>query len=115
MNGNKNTELMRTLSSMIQQLHRIYGDMLTEVVLYGSYARGTQTDESDVDIAVILAEKPSKNATNAMIDCVSSYELACGKVLSVLDIEAEKYHQWKDTIPFYQNIQKEGILLWKAA
>ena len=112
---NKNKELMITLSNLIPQLCSIYGDMLTEVMLYGSYARGTQSDESDVDIAIFLTNKPSKNATSAMIDCVSSYELEYGKVLSVIDIEIGKYNQWKDTLPFYKNIQKEGIILWKAA
>lgn len=75
---------------------------------------GTQSDESDVDIALILVGKPEKNMTDAMIDCVSSYELVCGKVLSVIDIDLEKYSQWKDVLPFYKNIQKEGIVLWKA-
>ena len=115
MSLNKNKELMMTLSNLIPQLRSIYGDMLSEVILYGSYARGTQSDESDVDIAIFLTGTPSKIATNAMIDCVSLYELECGKVLSVIDIETRKYNQWKDTIPFYKNIQKEGIVLWKAA
>ena len=31
------------------------------VILYGSYARGTQTVKSDVDIAVMLFSKPPRN------------------------------------------------------
>ena len=49
-----------------------------------------------------------------MIECVSSHELECGKVLSVIDISAEKFDYWKDTLPFYKSIRKEGIVLWKA-
>ena len=112
---NKNRELMKTIYDMIKELCSIYAGMITEVVLYGSYARGTQTEESDVDIAVILSGKPEKNMTDAMIDCVSSHELECGRILSVIDIDLEKYIQWKDVIPFYKNIQKEGIVLWRAA
>ena len=112
---NKNKELMNTISDMIASLHDIYGDLLFEVVLYGSYARGTQTDESDVDIAVILLGKASREITDRMIDCVAEHELECGKVLSVIDVNREMYNTWKDTLPFYQNIRKEGIVLWKAA
>ena len=112
---NENKELMKTISDMVLQLRSIYGELLSEVVLYGSYARGTQTEESDVDIAVILLNKPSKSVTDAMINCVSTHELECGKVLSVIDISAEKFNYWKDTMPFYKNIRKEGIVLWKAA
>ncbi len=32
------------------------GDSLSELVLYGSVARGEETDESDVDILVVLEE-----------------------------------------------------------
>jgi predicted nucleotidyltransferase len=35
-------------------LEKIYGDRLKGVYLYGSYARGTPYEFSDVDIAIIL-------------------------------------------------------------
>lgn len=108
-------ELMRILSPMISDLRGIYGDRLESVILYGSYARGTQTDESDVDIAVLLREKPDKNMQDRMIECVASYELESGKVLSVLDIDARRFREWVDVLPFYRNIEKEGVVLWKAA
>jgi len=112
---NENKELMKTISDMVAQLRSIYGGIIAEIILYGSYARGTQTEESDVDIAIILEGKPAKETTDAMIDCVSAHELVCGKVLSVIDIDSEKYAQWKNVLPFYKNIRKEGIVLWKAA
>lgn len=112
---NKHKILSKSISKMIEDLSVIYGDQLLKIVLYGSYARGTQTHDSDVDIAVIVRNKPSTEITNAMIDCVASYELECGKVLSVIDINAGNYEKWKNILPFYRNIEKEGILLWKAA
>jgi len=110
---NKQKELMKTISNMISSLQGIYGDLLKEIILYGSYARGTQTDESDVDIALMLNGKPSKKVNNAMIDCVASYELECGRVLSVIDIDYKKYKDNINILPFYKNIKKEGIVLWK--
>ena len=112
---NRDKDLMKTISDMIISLRSVYGKMMTEAVLYGSYARGTQTEESDIDIAVFLTGKPSGKMTDAMIECVSSYELVCGKVLSVIDIDSAKFDQWKDVLPFYKNIRREGIVLWKAA
>ncbi len=111
---NKHKELMNTISGMIVALHAIYGDLMSEVILYGSYARGSQTDESDIDIAVVIRGKPSKEITDRMIDCVAAHELECGKVLSVIDVDYEIYNKWKDSLPFYKNIDKEGIVLWKA-
>ncbi len=113
--ANEHRELMTTINSMVDALRDIYGELLHEVVLYGSYARGTQNDESDVDIAVMLLSKPSKDITDKMIDCVASHELECGKVLSVIDVDCATYSKWKDILPFYKNISKEGIVLWTAA
>ena len=50
-----------------------------------------------------------------MLDLVVDLELACGKVLSVLCIDYEKFTEWKDTLPFYKNIRKDGVVLWQAA
>ncbi len=112
---NSNKELIATLKKLAAQLSDIYGANLYDVIVYGSYARGTQTDESDVDIALLLKRKPTTQMTRKMIDCVAASELSLGKVLSVLDIEKSKYDEWKETLPFYANISKEGISVWKHA
>ena len=113
LNGNK--ELMATVKKLAAQLAGVYGAILQDVIIYGSYARGTQTDESDVDIALLLGKKPTAAMTRKMIDCVAASELSLGKVLSVLDIEKKKYDKWKEDLPFYANISKEGISVWKQA
>ena len=50
-----------------------------------------------------------------MLDLVVDLERACGKVLSVLCIDYEKFIEWQDTLPFYKNIRKDGVVLWQAA
>ena len=110
----KHKDLSRVISSMLWDLREIYGDTLFQALLYGSYARGEQTEESDVDIALLLNGTPTKAMTDAMVCCVSSYELRCNKVLSVIEIDNAQFLRWQNTMPFYQNIRKEGIILWKA-
>lgn len=111
---NSNKELMKTVSDLSKELRSIYGDSLDRIMLYGSYARGTQTDESDVDIAVMLNKEPSRKMIDLMTECVVKRELECNKVLSVIDIQTSNYNSWKTRLPFYRNIEKEGITLWKA-
>ena len=110
----RDKELMATLTNMANELKEIYGPILANITIYGSYARGTQTDESDVDIAIMLKEKASEKVNNKMINCVAKHELECGKTLSAIDIDLNMYNKWKSTLPFYRNISKEGIVLWKA-
>ena len=37
------------------------------------------------------------------------------KVFSVIDIDQQTYLKWRNVSPFYQNVDREGIVLWKAA
>lgn len=48
-------------------------------------------------------------------DIVVDMNLKYDKVFSVIDIEFEKFRKWGNVMPFYQNINKEGIVLWEAA
>ncbi len=110
-----NPKLMKALRAMCCEIQLVYGSMLDQIVLYGSYARGEETEESDVDIAVILRKKDTEKKHSAMTDIVVDYELAQGVTLSVITIEKEEMQNWDTLLPFYNNIKKEGIILWKTA
>ncbi len=103
------------LEKLIPGLQEIYGDLIDSVILYGSTARGTQTADSDVDVAILLRAGATKVMRDQMLDLVVDLELACGKVLSVLCIDYDKFAEWKDVLPFYKNIRKDGVVLWQAA
>ncbi len=107
--------LMKSLERMSEQIHDIYGATLDKVILYGSYARGDQTPESDVDIAIVVREGNTETMHNALLDLVVDYELDLAVTLSVVPIEYENYVEWSRILPFYRNIGKEGIVLWNAA
>ena len=103
------------LEKLIPGLQEIYGDLIDSIVLYGSTARGTRTEDSDVDVAILLRAGATKAMREQMLDLVVDLELECGKVLSVLCIDYDKFAEWKDILPFYKNIQKDGVVLWRAA
>ena len=110
-----NPTLMKSLGRMCEQLKQVYGSSLERIVLYGSFARGEETDGSDVDIALVLREAESPDMHDSMTDVVVDHELENNIVLSVITIEQTNYLEWKNVLPFYKNIDKEGIILWKAA
>lgn len=85
------------------------------MILYGSYARGTQSSESDVDIAFIMKRKGSEKMHDALIDAIVDLELNYNMVLSVVPIDYADYNNRNNIQPFYKNIKNEGIVLWKAA
>ena len=87
---------------------------MERIILYGSVARGTQTAESDVDIAVIV-RRYTEDMHDKMIDLTVDLELEYNKVLSVLLIDYDNFREWEDVLPFYKNMKKDGIMLWSAA
>lgn len=102
------------LKELVPGLVDIFHHSIQSIILYGSVARGTDTSESDVDIAVIV--KPyTKEMHDQMTDLVIDLELEYNKVLSVLLIDYNKFIDWEDVMPFYKNMKKEGITLWQAA
>ena len=99
----------------MNSVERIYGNILVSVILYGSTARGDDTDESDIDVAVILKPGESRKMFEALTDDMVDLELACDKLVSIVRIDSEKFNEWSDVMPFYRNIKKDGIVLWTDA
>ena len=102
------------LEKMIPGMQEIYGDLVDSIILYGSTARGTRAEDTDVDVAILLHAGATKTRRDQMLDLVVDLELECGRVLSVLCIDYDKFAEWKDILPFYKNIRKDGVVLWQA-
>lgn len=103
------------LKELVDGIVGIVDSKLERIILYGSVARGSASEESDIDIALLLDGKMSKETEDKLSDLVVDLNLKYDRVFSVVDIENERFNQWKDTLLFYHNVDKEGIVLWKAA
>jgi predicted nucleotidyltransferase len=49
-----NDKLKNILTQLRSHFEQLYGDRLTQMVLYGSQARGDARPDSDIDILVVL-------------------------------------------------------------
>ena len=85
------------------------------IILYGSVARGTDERDSDVDIALVLDSPLTPEQEDRLADLVVELDLKYDRVFSVIDLAQSDLERYTDVIPFYRNVQKEGIVLWKAA
>ena len=105
--------------SMYEELVRGLLDILptqtVRIVLYGSTARGTAGPESDIDIALFLSSRMDAGQEERLSGLIADMNLKYDKVFSVVDIHQETFVKWLEVTPFYQNVEREGIVLWKAA
>ena len=115
MRGGNIVTIDMALEKLVNGAIIIYGNLIERIVLYGSTARGTETEESDVDIAILMRAQPSQNMNERMLDLIVDLELDCGKVLSVVKIDYPRFVEWQNELPFYRNIEQEGVVLWQAA
>nr|WP_305182822.1 nucleotidyltransferase domain-containing protein [uncultured Schaedlerella sp.] len=103
------------LTELADGIVDIMGSRLVSIVLYGSVARGANTEESDVDIALIMHGKLDFDTEDILSDFIVDMNLKYDKVFSVIDIDIRHFQKWIEVLPFYQNVEREGVVLWKAA
>ena len=100
---------------LIHGLVNIFSGNILAIILYGSVARKDNTNESDIDIAIIVKNEMDEATKERFIRWSAELDLRYDRVFSIIDIQDENMEKWGNVLPFYQNVQKEGIVLWKAA
>ena len=103
------------ITEVVSGLREIFKENIYEIILYGSVARGEATDESDIDIALILNSDLTERDKKLFLEWNANLDLKFDKVFSIVDVTKDKIEKWGKIVPFYMNIQKEGMVLWKAA
>lgn len=100
---------------LIRGLVDIFSNNIIAIILYGSVARNENTAESDIDIAIIVKNEMDDATREKFMQWSAELDLRYDKVFSIIDIQEKNMEKWGSVLPFYQNVQKEGIVLWKAA
>lgn len=106
-------ELKTLLENLVRIYRSVYGSSLDKVILYGSYARGDFTAESDVDVVAIVhgnrleLQNQLKRVWDQADDLSLEYEL----VLSPTVIPYEEFRAYQEDLPYYRNIAKEGVVI----
>ena len=100
---------------LVQGLTDIFGNNISMTILYGSAARGNATQESDIDIAIVVRSQMDDATRRRFLSWAADMDIRYERVFSIVDIQESNMSKWEDALPFYRNIKKEGIVLWKAA
>lgn len=94
-----------------EAVKKIYGSKLVAVILYGSCARGDFSEDSDVDIMILLNVPLEKmnDERKRIYDISDQIDLDYDVVLTPVFQNYQIFEKYMPASAFYQNIQKEGI------
>ena len=114
-------EIGSWMEDFLQNLEHTFGSRIWFVGLQGSYGRGEATENSDIDVVVILNALTSADirAYNAMLDTLPHREKICGFLSGKRELlnwePADLFQFYHDTKPIRGSLDDLLPLLDKAA
>jgi predicted nucleotidyltransferase len=96
------------LKEFREEVENLYECRLKSIILYGSWARGDATEDSDIDLVIVLEGKviPGKEI-DKMIDIITEINLKHGVLISIYPVSEEDYSTINS--PLLINVRREGV------
>jgi len=105
-----NDSLKPILAELKQRLTELYGERLSQLILFGSQARGDATEDSDVDVLVVLeGEVDLATEVKRTSDLRLEYSLEKGLLISPTFISVSRYRE--NNLPLMIEIQSDAVTL----
>ena len=109
--------IMNLITEFTTKAYELLGDRIKKIILYGSYARGDYNKDSDIDIMILtdLTDEEIIEYRDKISGIAFDIEFDNGfdVTISPLVKNIEKFNYWLEALPFYMNIQKEGVVINK--
>jgi len=107
-------ERKKLYSEIQKDLTNLFGNRLKKIILYGSYAKNKQTKESDIDFFVLVDETEENLRKNRyqIADVMTKLSLNYDVLVSITEDTLNRFMEYSEILPFYQNIKNEGIVIY---
>ncbi len=105
-----NSNIESLLHEFKDDVQKLYGDQFVSLILFGSYSRGQEHENSDIDLLVVLKSMQSpyteiRKMSDIKYNILDKYEI----VLSTVPTTKERFDKLE--VPLYRIIQKEGVVI----
>ena len=103
-------QLNKIIKAMVECYRVVYGRDIEEIMLYGSYARGDFTENSDIDLVAIVhgSRLDLQEKLKELWDISAELGLEHDIIVSPTVIAYDEFMKYKQSLPYYRNIAEEG-------
>lgn len=110
----KNKEFLGILADVKEEVIKLFGEKLRQLILFGSYARDESDPESDIDIMILADESEEELRSNRPLvaDIMAELSMKHEILISITQVPYRRYSEYLDVLPFYRNVYNEGVEIY---
>jgi predicted nucleotidyltransferase len=111
---NTKADIIELITSASREIANRLGENLLSVYLFGSRIRGDHTEDSDLDVLVIVKTKDIETA-NAIIEVMSEIDREVDYLFVTGVLIKEERHILQEkalNTGFYRNVSEEGVCVY---
>ena len=109
-------DILLMLREYTKAIEKIYGSILSKVILFGSYARGDYDENSDIDVMIVLDVEPKdeRKQIDELAEITADFNLKHDTYVMPIPKSEITFLKWLNIDPFYKNVNLEGRILYGA-
>lgn len=105
---------MENKEDLLSQVKNVVSrtDPNASLILYGSYARGDHSEQSDLDLLILLnKEKITRTDQRRIKYPLYDIEFETGIIISPMVLSKKEWEDKQYRTPFYENVTREGRVI----
>jgi len=101
--------IKRLVNRIKEILIKLYGKKIKQVILYGSHVRGEATEDSDIDVLVVVDDSLNPfEVRKSLSDLLFDILLEERELVSVIAVPEHFFGNYN--FPFILNVKAEGVV-----
>jgi len=100
-------KVRKILQEFKKEAEKIFGDKFAGLILFGSFARGEASSDSDLDLLLLVRKKLTKKEDEKLSELSVSLSLKYDLLITCFPYPEKAYQSWET--PFLMNVRKEGV------
>jgi len=103
----------KAVAQLKDKLVKELGDRIESIVLYGSVAKNTAHEDSDIDILIVTRDEESKRLYDKISKIRTKIDLDHNTLTTLVHMSNEELERYvKLGSPFIKSVAQEGVILY---